>query len=258
MKTTNQETRLIRGPKLEVLVPSHRKGVPFDEAIKMAEQGRRVLASNERISRALMGSREWRSISDAFLCWTGTITGYEQPRRSFGAAIEYMDPKSGKRWVFPVPKEFRGEEGCILVAEHPDYTLENDGRNVVVQARRVDIVRGFPEYDKVLRLGDARHDIPHGGDNRVSGEMDPDARRLVRIDSSWVGPIARNKHEFAGDYSFERDVYLSFPPSTCLGAVVESQSARLRMRRMDWELTVEGTPEQLDAAMKLLKELNGV
>jgi len=248
------ENKLIRGQKLEVLVPSHRKGIPFDEAIKIAEQGKRVLASNERISRALMGSREWRTIQHAFTCWTGTIAGYEQPRKMFGATIEYVDPKSGKRWVFPVPKEFRGEEGGILVAEHPDYTLENDGRNVVVQAKRVDIVRGFPEYDKVLSLGDDKHDIPHGGGD-TRGDDDPDERRLARLDSSRVGPAAR--YSYMG-FNFQKNVDLSLPPSECLGAVVESQSTCLRMRRRDWELTVEGTPEQLDAAMKILKELGRV
>jgi len=211
---------LIRGPQLEILVPRSR-GVPFDEALRIAEQGRYVIASNARMSKALVGSKPWDKpreyISEVLCCWTGTMTAYAKPGEKLGATIEYTDPKTEQRWVFPVPKQFVGMKDVILVAEHPDYTLEREGKNRVVQAGIVDVVENFPMRNERAYLADAKHGIPQG--DAVSG-IERNARFLWRTDST-VSPAARGDHIRGDDYIM-RCVRLNVRPSIGFGVAVEA------------------------------------
>ena len=208
----------VRGPRLEVLVPKSR-GVPFDKALRVAEQGRRVIASIARISKALVGSDEWHRIRGVFECWTGTMTAYAKPGERLGATIEYVDPETNERWVFPVPKQFVGMKDVILVAEHPDYTLEKDGKNLVVQAGAVDIVENFPSRTERWYIGDSKHGIPQG--DEASGN-ETSAIYLWRIDSR-VGPVERgNYYWWLNNYNGRRDVYLYDRPSFAFGVAVEA------------------------------------
>jgi len=252
-KTDVAKRELIRGPQLEVLVPRGR-GKPFDEGILIAEQGRRVIASSARLSKALVGSEEWRSVSEVFACWTGTMTGHTKPGEKLGATIEYVDPETNQRWVFPVPEQFRGMKDVILVAEHPDYTLEKDGRNLVVQAGTVDIVPNFPAVGERWYLGDPKHDIPQG--SAISGD-DANARYLWRIDAR-VGPVRRGLNVYGRwDGNCRRDVLLDGRPSDGLGVVVESPE-----RGASEKLQVERAPENkgivIGATLEQMKELVGM
>jgi hypothetical protein len=246
---------LVRGPALEVLVPRSR-GLPFDEALRIAEQGRRVIASNARMSKALVGSEEWRSISDVFACWTGTMTAYAKPGEKLGATVEYVDPETEQKWVFPVPKQFRGMEDVILVAEHPDYTLERDGKNLVVQAGAVDAVENFPARTERWYIVDPKHGIPMesepGGDN-------PNARYLWRIESR-VGPAGRGYSFYGGLVVYGRGVGLGDGPSVGLGVAVEAPEGG-RAEEAPQRLQVEAAPEKkgvvIAATVEQMKELVG-
>jgi hypothetical protein len=77
-------------------------------------------------------------------CWTGTMVGYDKPGKQLGESIEYTDPKTRIKYVFPVPKEYRKRKDIALVVEHPDFTLEVDGKNRVVNAREVGVVPDIP------------------------------------------------------------------------------------------------------------------
>jgi hypothetical protein len=246
-KTDVAKRELIRGPALEVLVPRSR-GMPFDEALRIAEQGRRVIASNARISKALVGSEEWRSISDVFACWTGTMTAYAKPGEKLGATIEYVDPETEQKWVFPVPKQFVGMKDVILVAEHPDYTLEKDGKNLVVQAGAVDVVENFPVRNQVWYLADAKHGIPQG--DEVSGN-DGNARYLWRIDSR-VGPARRGYYFDRLDDYGRRGVGLGDGPSGGFGVAVEAPEGGAEKTAPP--ASVEKAPE----GKKVLIEVSGV
>ncbi len=203
----------ISGSHLAVLAKFTNR-IPFEEGLRKANDQKLVIASNKRLSNALVGSDEWQRIQAAFLCWSGTMTAYEVPGKKFGQTIEYVDPKTTFRWVFPVPEQFQGETNAILVAEHPDYTLEVEGRNRVVHATQVDLVKSFPEESKKWYKGDTIHDIPQG--IQVNSD-DEDSRQLWRIDKR-VGPVPRGYHVNVG-----RNVFLVDNPSSDFGVVVEAK-----------------------------------
>lgn len=222
MKTETQERNFMRGSALEVLIP-RRRGVPFEDALKIAEQGRCVLASNARLSKALFVGEEWKGLTKAFPCWTGTMTAYAKPGEKLGDTIEYIDPNTNRRWVFPVPQQFRGEKDCILVSEHPDYTIENDGENRIVRAMEVYIVGAFPASSGFFP-GDAMHDIPFS--REIDLTTKGPARYLARADSG-VFPAMRGvdsgNEEWDGRGGLM--VCLSLNPSDCLGAIIEDMTA---------------------------------
>lgn len=251
MMAEKTEERWIRGPKLEILTPTHRvmrydrgtpfyTGIPFDEALRIAEQGRRVIASNARMSKALVKNDEWRRISKRCECWTGTMTAYVKPGERFGAMIEYIDRMTQQRWVFPVPEQFRGIRDAILVTEHPDYTLERDGKNFVVLAKTVDIVENFPavaehhiywdvfgdNYSNLeinIRIGngwsavDAKHSIPQARDDQGK-EIHLNMTRY----ESWVGPVSRSNRSFFCGGNDGLDISLTNSPSAYLEVPIEA------------------------------------
>ena len=113
---------LIRGPSLEVFIPRS-SGVTMKEALARATAEKRVIASNKRLSQALVGSKEWETIRAALPCWTGTMIAYDKPDQKLGKTIEYLDSKTKIRYVFPVPEEHQRKKNVLLVAEHPGFTL---------------------------------------------------------------------------------------------------------------------------------------
>ncbi len=210
-----------RGPNLAVFV-KRSEGVPMEEALRRTDEAGLVIAPNIRLSNALIGSDEWRSIRAVFACWNGTMTGYEKPDQKLGKAIEYTDSETGIRYVFPVPQEYQGKKNIVLVAEHPDFTLETDGKTRVVQAKEVGIVSKFPVASENWYLGDSKYDIPTG--KKVSGD-NAYARYLFRIEKR-VGLIARGYDNNCGDYHWydgdRRGVNLDGRPSLGLGVAVKA------------------------------------
>jgi hypothetical protein len=218
--TVKQTTDIqrIRGPNLAVLIPRN-NGVPFEEGLARANSENKVIASNKRLSQALVGSEEWKTIREVFACWSGTMTAYAKPGEKLGKTVEYVDSETGHHWVFPVPQEHQGKADAILVAEHPDYNLEIDGKTRIVRAAQVDLIERFPAKDGWY-LGDAKHDIPIG--ELVNGS--DEARYLYRIDSR-VGPVARAYNY--DNYNRRRGVdLLGDRPSVGLGVAVEAPEGR--------------------------------
>jgi len=205
------EESWIRGPKLSVLI-SRSNGVPFEEGLARADTDNRVIASNKRMSQALVRNQEWRTIIEVFACWTGTITAYTKPGEKLGKAVEYIEPVTKYRWVFPVPEAYRDKKDAIIVAEHPDYSLEIDGKTRIVRAAQVDLIERFPAKNGRY-LGDSKHDIPSGD----SVQDDWDTRYLYRMDTR-VGPVARGYNlYYRGD---RRSVCLKNRPSVGRGVAV--------------------------------------
>ncbi len=199
----------VRSSKLVVLV-KYNSGVPMEEAITRGKDASVNVASNQRMSRALVGSEEWRGVSEGLPCWTSTMTAYEKPDQKLGKTIEYVDPETNLRYVFRVSDEHLGKKNVVLVAEQRDYSLEVDGTNRIIQATASDAIERFPASDGWYR-GDAKHDIPQGS---VIDSSNDDARYLWRIEKR-VGLAAR---DFCGG---RRDVGLYVLPSFRLGVVGE-------------------------------------
>ena len=187
-------------------------GVPFAEGLLMG----RVLLSSREISIIFREVRRWR-IEAGCPCWSGTMTGYKEPGEELGKTIEYTDPGSGKKWVFKVPDQYRREKDAILVVEHPNYLLDKEGDNMVINTHNANIIRYFPPENGYY-MGDPIYDIPSG--ERVSHEND-NARYLKRI-ASRVGPVARGfgYAEF-GAHAIMKNINLDIEPSRRLGIIVE-------------------------------------
>lgn len=212
-RSSNQER--IRGPTIARLVKSD-PGAPFVEGIAKADEKKRIICSNTRLTYALFEGEDHRA-KDAFPCWTGTIAAYDMPGKKLGKKIESVDSLTKERWVFPVSEEFRGEENCVLVAEHPNYIIEVDGRNRVVQPMDISIVRGFP-----ISNGCYAEDQKYGIPIDQKAEPEWDGRYLWRIGKR-VGPIARGfGYVKFGPFAIRRNVHLDKDPSRQLGIIVEA------------------------------------
>jgi len=206
----------IQKTKLEAFV-KRVNGIPADEAIMKADKAGVVIASNKRLDQALVGSEEGETIIDALPCWSGTMTAYTKPGQKFGSAIEYIDPRTNYGLVFPVHEIYRNEKDAILVAEHPDYTLEKDGKNRVVLTKHADIVTAFPA-ECGWYLTDLVHGIPYGNKTRP---RDPSVRYFSRYFESRVGLVARGYEDPASGYAgygYVVDIY--FRTSGSFGVVV--------------------------------------
>jgi len=202
------------GSGLEVFIPS-KPGVTMEDALAKADAEKRVNASNKRLDQAL-ASDEWKNIKEVFPCWSGTMAAYERAGEPFGEVVEYVDEQTKLKYLFPVPQNFRGKKDCILVAEHPDYSLEVKGNERIVRVAKVDLIEKFPAETQKWYLTDPKHGIPFG--DQVD-QSDSNARCLYRIEKK-VGFSAR-------DYGLVDDgggygVYLGSRPSSALGVAVES------------------------------------
>lgn len=261
-------TKEIAKGKLTVM-ERYSPGVPAYEGIMKASSLGLTVASNRRLNLALVGSDEWKEITKGLPAWTGTMTAYVRPGRTFGEdgeksdslksdIIIYVDPQTKQRWIFLVPEEHLDKKDSILVSEHPNYALVMDGKDIIVKANTISLVDGFPARDGWY-LTDAVHGIPTG--SQVDSALS-NTGYLWRTDKR-VGPVARN-----GDYLvyYRRYVILVRRPSVGFGVVVEDglqasakilttseQKALTLTRETDGKLVIEGTKEQVDTAMKLLK-----
>lgn len=212
--------------RLAVLVRSI-KGIPFVEGLRLTNEKNLVIASNARLTKALVGSNEWKGILEAFPGWTSTMTAHAKPGEKLGAAIEYVDSETKEKWVFPVPKEFQNERNAILVAEHPDYRLESDGKNIVVHATVVDLIPDFPIKTEGWYRGDTKHHIPTGREfffpqdvvenNVIRWDI---FRHLWRMEKR-VGPVGRD-HSYNSSHAWY-DIQLGCPPSYPQGVAVEAE-----------------------------------
>ena len=203
----------IRGPLLEVLV-EEANGVSMEEAIALANKEKRIIASNKRLDQALVGSDEWRSIEKVFPCWTGTMTAYEEVGKPFGEIVEYTDDNTGLKYLFEVPQKYKGKKDCILVCEHPDFSLETKGDERIIRAAKIDLIEKFPA-NVDWYLVDSKHGIPFGDSVKFSD----DTRYLYRIEKR-VGPVARGYGDCGDDN--RRNVDIDDWPSGGLGGVVEA------------------------------------
>jgi hypothetical protein len=227
----NPGSERIRGPSLAVLTP-FAKGVPMDEALRRADEAGLVIASNKRIDRALTSSGGWKSIIDAFPLWTGTLVAYEEPGVRFGKTFEWSDYPDRHRYVLDVPEEHQGKKNVVLVAEHPNFTIEQDGMTRIIHAKEVGIVAKVPANTGGWYSGDPVYDIPSG--KQVNKRSD--AARIIVRGYRGIRLVVRGDSDFPG-YIDPCSVSISHRPADCFGVVVE------------------GTPEQIAAAARLIEQL---
>ncbi len=203
----------------------------MEEALRRADEAGLVIASNKRLSKALVGSDKWRGIIRALPCWSGTMTAYEEPNKRIGKLIEYTDSETGISYTFPVPEEHREKKNILLVAEHPNFSLVKDGGERIVQATEIDAVDRFPTSNGWY-FGNLKYGIPCG---YKADKAWQEAGFLWRMEKR-IGLVARDNYNPDFD-SFRKAVYLNAPPSNEFG------------------VAVEGTRVQVEAAARLLEQL---
>jgi hypothetical protein len=215
---------------ISVFIPES-SGVPMEEAIRRADEAGVVIASNKKID-SLIIRHGWEMIKGAFPCWTGTMTGYVPPGRTFreagewndalkSHAIVYVDEKTKIRYLFPIPEEHLDKKDSILVTEHPDFKLETRGNDRIVRAARTGLIERFPAQNGWYQA-DSQFGIPFG--DAHAPDVDSFARHLYRK-TKRVGLVARGDDGYV-DYSGRRVVYLFYRPSSGLGVAVDSHGAK--------------------------------
>jgi len=213
-----------KGTQLAILM-SRITPVPMVEALEKAKEAGAVIASNKRLDEALLKSKEWCSISGAFPCVSGTLVAYEKPDQKLKKTIEYRDPFNRLRFIFPVPEEHVGRKNALLVAEPPGYTLERDGKNAIIIAAQVELIKRFPIRNGWYH-GDPMHGIPCGQEitamipcvSELTSVIDSDIRYLLRT-TKRVGLVSRSYYDHV-DCRVHID--LKHRPSDAFGLVVES------------------------------------
>ena len=206
----------LRGPYLKIFT-KFEDALTFDRALKKADAENRVFPSNARLTEAMIQDG-WLSILEAFPCRTGTLVAYTKPGEALGNAIEIVDRLTEFRWVFPVPGSFSKNTDCVVLVEHPNFTIEADGNNRVVHVKLADltVLNGFPESDGYYR-GDPVFDIPVGP---TISKADPNARYLRR-NSKQICPAVCGFQGHHND-AIRRYVDMAFWPSFPYGDLVEA------------------------------------
>lgn len=205
----------------------------MEEALLKADGANRVIASSKMHSHLMFYHNcEWLSIRNKFPVWTGTMTGYVKPDRTFRDEAEriasidnnfyivYEDPKTSIRYLFPVKDGRLDRKDCILAVNHPDFELVTDGNDRIVRADKIDLIEQFPGSNGCY-LGDNRYDLPAG---RVQKDP-PLAKDLRRIEKR-VGLAAFGWHLI---YTIRKQevIDLSLSPSTAIGLAVEAPEGTL-------------------------------
>jgi hypothetical protein len=150
----------------------------------------------------------------------------------------------------------------MLVSVHPDYSLEIDGKDILVKHKSMVIVDNFPEKNGWY-LTDAMTGIPTG---QQVNSNNPNARYLVRVDGAGrIGPVARGY--VSTNYINKRYAYLYLRPSGALGVAVEAPEGsaksvfdttiNLTKERGGGKLLVEGTTKQIDFIIAKIIETFG-
>jgi len=224
--------------KLAIFAKAGDRGLPMEEAILKTNRAGLVIASNKRITQAIVDSDEWETIRPVFGCWTGTLVAYDEPDKKLGKTIEYVDERTGICYTIDVPEEHRGKKNVVLVAEHPGIDIEKTKSGWLVNASRLDVLGDFPTVDGWY-LGDPKYDIPTGKRlplsylwylDRRSAKDDPDlppdikakVRHIFRNEKR-VGLIAKG---FCW-VGLDGRAIINYSPSNTLGVAVEGTSEQL-------------------------------
>jgi hypothetical protein len=251
--TATVQKNIIRGPNLRILRTSDNLLGSF-EAYMLARGKNRALASNKRMTKALVETDEWKSIKRVFPIRTGTMTAYVEPdtplirSKMFSKndnALVYVDLDLNRveRWLFLLSGLPAGcvneptascldEPNVILVAEHPDYSLEKrNGKDIIVTPREVVGLSGFPTENGWYH-GDPDHDIPLGPqisnpDDSNLEDRDSKARFLIRtqLNEGCVGLVVRGRDGWYHDDGLDVDLD-SGASGAFMGVAVEASEGK--------------------------------
>lgn len=214
------------------------EGAPLVETLQIADRKSDILVSNRELNRLprvggvlLEGHNYGGPVFDmsniipfrSVACWTGTMGAYTEPGKKLGKILRYTDPKDGQKYVFPVPEIHRDEKDAILVVEHPNYSLEKDGKDFVVRvpnSEDISLVINFPSEDGIYQQ-DSKHGIPQG--YPVSRENASFSNLMLNRIGERVSNIVRVFDSTMTDLSLSSDVFLTPEPSITFAMAVYTE-----------------------------------
>ena len=221
VKIMAQVQRKARATGLGVFI-KRANAVPFEEGLRKVAAQRITLASNARVDDILTSSSrdkidERLTILGGLSGWMGTMSAYGAPGEKLGEKIEYVDQRTGHKWIFPVPKEHKDKRSAIMIAEHSDYFLEIEGNNRVVHVPDVKVcVLPFPTYNDWF-LTDPVHRIPV----TENGDEEAGTRYLMRAYKR-VGPVLREYDHERIRMGLDYAINLEYEPSYAYGLIKEA------------------------------------
>jgi len=194
-----------------------KNGVSFAEALRLAREQKRIIPSNKFLDQFLTKGPLEGGVNLSF--HSGTMSAYVKPDEPFKSEVKYTDKKTGHEWIFPVPSPFQNEKNAILVAEHPNYTVEVEGNKCIVHVEKNNIilVKNFGR-ENGWYVCDEATGIPVGK-GKAFWEEGNGSQRYLHREEAHIGPVDRAYNSF---YTYPgQDIFLNKPPSSEFVVLVE-------------------------------------
>ncbi len=166
----------------------------------------------------------WRYVRDGSPFFTNAALAYESKGKPLGRhillALESTEENEDRLLYVLATGKYRGEKGIALLV--PDLTAADFKRvddcliRIDVPDSRLVVVRAFPDRGARYYLPYFSTTIPHGTEVGIS---DPQARYLIKRETSYVGPVVRCVGGVEG-MAHARQVSVDYGPSAKLGVLV--------------------------------------
>ena len=168
----------------------------FFEAFALAKRENKLVVPNavhDKVLTEITDDEPLRQLYHVWK-WTGTLVIYEKPNKKFGknVSLSWEYEKVKYSVLFSIPKQFKGKRNCALAMEHPDFEVIDLGNNrfeiKLVEGANIHLIANFPKQTSQRYKPHPETKIPQGEPVKNS----KDARYLWRLDSAFIGPVARN------------------------------------------------------------------
>lgn len=252
------------------------RGLTTERAVEKANKQRLIILSNKLLDGRLVTTDKWKNDGVVYPVWSGTMTAYVEPGKSFkesnrkedGKYVVYVDPKTNITYRFQVPKDYRSAKNAILAIDHgfdekgnPTFEIHEDGKNQrvihVPNESNIKLVQDFPAKDG-WHLTENDFLIPVGSKINRSNRNAPynrNARYLHRTDK-YVGLLARG-YGFGYDYGVRRIVNADYRSSDRFGVLAASPEGVAAKNLQELAAGAEKALGQIGTAVdeKLLKPI---
>ena len=189
----------------------------FFEALALAQREGRLIVPNDVHDKILNETTDIKFLNQLYgnWVWTGTLIIYEKPDTQFGKQVVFQGI------TLTVPEQFQGKANCALVVEHPDFELNELGKNmyeIKVSDENVHLVENFPRRNNLWSKYNEKFRIPVGKEVNYI-ENDNTIRCFWRQAGKCIGPLGRGRDVRGGGYG-RRDVNADDDWSVDLGVAL--------------------------------------
>jgi len=215
-----REMLLSMDPETAKQVIEFHRDLNFFQALALAQKEGKLIVPNDVHDRILTETHDEKYLRANYPVWTGTLVIYEKPDKPFGDQIVFRRKEDNKikySVTFEIPEQFRGKVNCALALDYLDFELMSLGNNIyeikLANEANIHLIQAFPKKDGWY--------IPHPETMIPLGEQvaeSREARRLWRLATSYIGPVARGYNNFYDNG--RQDVDLDFAPSVGFGVAL--------------------------------------